>query len=210
VNLEERLKYCRLCRHSERRLDVGLICSLTGKKPDFEGKCEHFEKDPDVIPEIRKKKFKHHRILSTAGIHLRILNGLIDQVMIVFFFFFLVLDLFVLYALFPAYFQWFANMGDFATMIFFSIVYFLYYFLFESFWGRTVGKWITHTVVVNESMQKPSLVEILFRTLLRYIPFEWLSVFDGEGLMIHDRSSGTRVVMKRHVDLTKKHSRTRH
>jgi uncharacterized RDD family membrane protein YckC len=69
--------------------------------------------------------------------------------------------------------------------------YFLYYFLFEYFKGQTIGKIITKSVVVSlTGKRKNLLVQILGRTLMRFIPIDIVSyLFSTNGL--HDRISKT-------------------
>ena len=70
-----------------------------------------------------------------------------------------------------------------------------YYAVFESIWGRTPGKFVFGTVVVDESGGKPGPGQIIKRTLCRFIPFEAFSFFGSRGW--HDSISRTRVVRTR-------------
>lgn len=75
-----------------------------------------------------------------------------------------------------------------------SIVgYFLYYFLFEYIKGQTIGKIITKSVVVSQTGNRNNFfVQILGRTLMRFIPIDILSyLFSPNGL--HDRISKTAI-----------------
>jgi uncharacterized RDD family membrane protein YckC len=68
-----------------------------------------------------------------------------------------------------------------------------YYILTEILFQKTLGKFLTKTKVVSLTGSKPSAIQIVFRTLSRSIPFEYLSyLLTVEG--IHDRLSKTRVV----------------
>ena len=69
----------------------------------------------------------------------------------------------------------------------------LYYLLFEFYTGKTIGKLITKTIVVNENGNKPSFNSILWRTLSRIIPFDGLS-FLGSSSGWHDNLSKTIVI----------------
>lgn len=74
----------------------------------------------------------------------------------------------------------------------------LYYVPAELLTGRTPGKIITRTRVVSRSGGPPTAKQIVGRTLLRLVPFDALTFFaSGPGL--HDRASGTRVVMSRNT-----------
>lgn len=76
-------------------------------------------------------------------------------------------------------------------------VFFGYYWVGEYlFGGRTIGKLITGTKVVNYAGgSQPLGRNIVFRTLCRVVPFEPLSLLITEDhWMWHDRWSGTLVV----------------
>lgn len=72
---------------------------------------------------------------------------------------------------------------------------FLYYLIFESINGKTLGKMVTGTIVVNKSGVKPSFLRILFRSILRITQWNIISLFLGTNC-IHDRWTGTYVVSK--------------
>lgn len=72
-------------------------------------------------------------------------------------------------------------------------IFFIYYVLLEGITGRTIGKLVTGTKVIDEGGNKPSFVNIMGRTLCRLIPFEAFSfLFADRGW--HDSISKTRVV----------------
>jgi uncharacterized RDD family membrane protein YckC len=70
-----------------------------------------------------------------------------------------------------------------------------YYIFFESVFQATPGKMITGTRVIAEWGDKPSVGQIIKRTLIRFVPFEPFS-FLGSTAGWHDRWSKTRVVRK--------------
>ena len=69
-----------------------------------------------------------------------------------------------------------------------------YYLVMEASIGRTVGKLITGTKVVNEDGQKASFGQILGRTFARLIPFEAFSFLGAESRGWHDSMPRTYVV----------------
>jgi uncharacterized RDD family membrane protein YckC len=73
------------------------------------------------------------------------------------------------------------------------VMMFSYYLFFEWLWARTPGKLIFGTIVVTESGGKPSLGQLVKRTLCRFIPFEPLSFLGAQGW--HDSVSRTRVIL---------------
>lgn len=72
--------------------------------------------------------------------------------------------------------------------------YFLYYFIAEFFIGKTIGKLLTKTKVVQkDTYLKPKAYQILIRSLLRGLPFYFISYFISEkGL--HDHLSQTILI----------------
>lgn len=73
-------------------------------------------------------------------------------------------------------------------------IYFIYYFSLEAVYGKTVGKMFTKTLVVDKITNKrPKVYQIMIRTMLRGLPFYFLSYFISEkGL--HDNISQTILI----------------
>ena len=71
-------------------------------------------------------------------------------------------------------------------------IFFCYYFIMEALFQRTLGKLVSRTKVVMMDGHSPSPRVLAKRTLIRLIPFEFLSI--GFGSLWHDWWSGTRVV----------------
>lgn len=69
----------------------------------------------------------------------------------------------------------------------------VYYILFEYFFCRTIGKYITNTKVVKLDGEKPNFETILGRTLSRFIPFDVPSFFFSDN-GFHDRFSDTKLI----------------
>jgi uncharacterized RDD family membrane protein YckC len=87
---------------------------------------------------------------------------------------------------------------------FVSIIRLVYYISMETLFGRTVGKFVTNTIVVDENGNIPSHQVVLIRTLCRLIPFYELSFFGIPTRAWHDRISKTYVVDKRKLDQGKR------
>ena len=76
-----------------------------------------------------------------------------------------------------------------------AIVATLYYSLFEFFAnGKTIGKLITRTRVINEYGETPDFGTILGRSLARFVPFEPFSFLGSQANGWHDKWSKTMVV----------------
>ncbi len=126
--------------------------------------------------------------MINANWKLRILNYLIDTITIVIIFY-LVLELLVqITKHIPSEFSL-----DFSLVLLFVFV--LYYLLFESISGKTIGKYITRTVVVSDSGNKPAFIRILLRSIVRIFFIEVFSFFSSNPSGWHDRISGTKVVV---------------
>jgi uncharacterized RDD family membrane protein YckC len=77
-----------------------------------------------------------------------------------------------------------------AYLLFF---YFVYNFLFELLFGRTIGKFLTGTKVVDNDLKKPTIKSLLIRNLCRLIPFDAFSYLIFENGW-HDSISKTTIV----------------
>jgi hypothetical protein len=51
-DLNECLKFCRICKNRNNNFKTGIVCRLTGEKPKFKNNCKEFLKD-----EKEKKSF---------------------------------------------------------------------------------------------------------------------------------------------------------
>jgi uncharacterized RDD family membrane protein YckC len=78
------------------------------------------------------------------------------------------------------------------AFLIYLLVRFVYYFTFELLYSRTPGKFQTQSKVVNKYGEKPSVFQLLTRSLSRFI-----SVFSGisdDERAVHDTISNTFVV----------------
>ena len=80
------------------------------------------------------------------------------------------------------------------NLVFGVITSLIYYIVLESLFGRTIGKLVTGTKVVNELGDKPSFGQILGRSFARLIPFEAFSFFGSTGRGWHDSLPKTYVI----------------
>ncbi|QSB25751.1 RDD family protein [Flavobacterium sp. CLA17] len=93
--------------------------------------------------------------------------------------------------------------GDkFGIVVFFSLIKFLYYLMFESIFKNTPAKFLTACYVTDEDGNSPDFSMILKRTLLRFIPLESLSFLMGKNL--HDDYSDTYVINNKRDPKTEK------
>lgn len=82
--------------------------------------------------------------------------------------------------------------------IYFFFLYVMYHALFEHFFGKTPGKFLTKTKVVKKDGSNPTFMNILGRNTARLIPFDPLSyLFSDRGW--HDQISDTYVVVDKKI-----------
>lgn len=85
--------------------------------------------------------------------------------------------------------------GVILICLFFFVLLLGYFIVMEYFWQRTPAKWMTGTKVVREDGGKPRFWQIVLRTLIRFIRFEFLSfLFNNNPVGWHDKWSKTMVV----------------
>ncbi len=91
---------------------------------------------------------------------------------------------------------WISNMDSFTEITLNWFIMILYYIFMESLTQRSVGKYITGTMVVCYDGSKPDAGAIGVRSLCRLIPFEQFSFLGSLGRGWHDTLSKTYVVDK--------------
>jgi hypothetical protein len=166
----ERIEICANCRHRGFDRQLGTICGITGEIPDFEETCNDYLMDQSALGSI-----VHSIVEEPDGIaswSARLTNTIIDSAIIC--------VAILIYGI-----------EDELTGL---LIVPIYYLFLESLAGKTIGKMFTKTRVVTVNGDKPDFVNILGRTLCRFIPFEALSFMNSTGVGWHDVFSGTRVV----------------
>lgn len=98
----------------------------------------------------------------------------------------------------------FDNMNTLTEYGFTIVLVLIYYNMFEIFTSRTLGKFITKTIVVDENGNKPEYQTIMIRSLCRLIPFDALSFLGATSRGWHDSISRTYVVQKNLLEEKKK------
>ncbi len=83
------------------------------------------------------------------------------------------------------------------TPDFLPFVLIIYYVLFEWLTGRTPGKVVTSTYVVNQDGHSPGFWPTVARSCVRLVPFELVSIyFSANRRSWHDLVSRTQVVVR--------------
>lgn len=127
----------------------------------------------------------------------RFLNYILDIIFILITVFVLAIVLAILASIFgwQGFLIWMRSMSDLDGQLVFVGTSILYYIFFEGIFGRSVAKFITGTIVVNENGLKPDFGTIVKRTFCRLIPFDALSFLGNRGW--HDSISDTYVVNRK-------------
>jgi uncharacterized RDD family membrane protein YckC len=138
------------------------------------------------------------KLLASTGS--RFLNYILDIVAIVVLIFAISFIAAVLASLFDLneFLYWMGNLSDLQGQLIFVVISIFYYSFTEGLFGRSLGKFITGTVVVDENGEKPSFSVIFKRTLCRLIPFDGFSFLGSRGW--HDSISDTFVVNKKDLE----------
>lgn len=92
--------------------------------------------------------------------------------------------------------NWVESTTTLEKLLFWSLTLFLYYFLTETYFSRTIAKYFTKTIVVSKDGSRPNKRTISIRTLSRFIPLEALTFLSGDLRGLHDLFSDTYVVRK--------------
>ncbi len=98
----------------------------------------------------------------------------------------------------------FEGMGTLAEYAIGLVLLLVYYNVFEILFARTIAKFITKTVVVDENGEKPTVNAILMRSICRAIPLEFITFFGSPCRGWHDSLSHTYVVQKELLEYAKK------
>ena len=112
----------------------------------------------------------------------------------------LTIDSFIIFLIFYSVFSFAFSINVYARpftlreYVFLDTIIFLYYFLFELFFHKTPGKFITKTKVVMQNGAPADLRHIFLRSLIRLIPFEALSFIGSYPVGWHDEYSDTLVI----------------
>lgn len=180
---------------------MGIICSITAKQATFEGYCPTFTPTPDAPPIIDANfsKVPFNAEVAMASNTKRFANMMIDYIV-----FYLLTIMFVFVSaivaaiFFPESTELFdnSNSSQLWTYVLVYLAYVLYYTTLEAAFGRTVGKLITGTKVVDKDGKLPRTGVIFRRSLSRLVPFEAFSFLGGDSRGWHDSWTDTWVVEK--------------
>lgn len=126
----------------------------------------------------------------------RFLNFIIDRVffLVIMLFFGLLLGLLAELTGDYSWVEWLQNIDPLSDALVSILINLLYYFVFELAFGKTIGKFITGTMVVSKDNNELKASQVAYRTLSRIIPFEPFSFFGDVPVGWHDSNGDSLVV----------------
>lgn len=89
---------------------------------------------------------------------------------------------------------WLENAGRLEEYLIGAVMVLIYFSVFEMIFSKSIGKFITKTILVDENGNKVRPETVLKRTFCRLIPFEHFSFLGASGRGWHDTISDTYVV----------------
>jgi len=187
----EQLKYCNVCKYKKFDFYHNEICRLTDQPADFEGKCNSFERKPELMDSNEILPNNSEFIGTIAGKGKRFANYLID---VFFQTIFIISSLYIITIFAPSLSSTLNNDNLFLQYLINFVFSMIYYAAFEASTGKSIGKYFTKTKVVDLNGNKPDFNTILIRSLCRFIPFDAFSFFGSDNSGWHDTVSKTRVV----------------
>ena len=95
------------------------------------------------------------------------------------------------------------NMNRLEEYLFGLLITIPYYILMEGLTARTIGKYLTGTIVVDNEGNKPSTETLIKRSFCRAIPFNALSFLGEKSRGWHDSITNTYVVNKKFLETEK-------
>ena len=197
MNRVEQLKFCKVCANQKFDFQNGVICGLTNRVADFEVTCPDFTEDSFLREEWEASNRSVDVESQMASAGKRFANLILDTIF----------KNILLYALFFALGALLALTDSSSTLsdteagiwgilglFIIFLAYFGYYIVFEFVFGKTLGKMITNTRVVDLKGNKPSLGACIGRTFARIIPFNAFSFLGSDASGWHDKLTRTRVI----------------
>jgi uncharacterized RDD family membrane protein YckC len=191
---DEHLAFCKVCKNQKFDEEKGIICELTNQRADFEGKCNSYTEDTELMRRQEEAILHHRTFMKTASQGKRFANFILDYIFYIIFCYAAVAFWSIILSIFsypPSAFI--DSESKLANYLIAFILGLIYYAGFEVTTGRTLAKFITKTKVVDISGEHPSLKTIIIRSLCRFIPLEPFSFLFGEGGW-HDTISDTIVI----------------
>jgi len=198
MNRQERLRFCNACSYQKFDTDKGIVCSITNAAAAFEVACTMYKENSELKHKMDMEAIRNQMFTQEADKKTRAINYLVDTVCVYLFMFIVTFVMGIVVAIvYPSAINIFQNIEDNAWLSYLIVFTSAmgYYILFEATAGRTVGKMLTKTKVVDCNGNKPDFSTILLRSLCRFVPFNPISFLFALDGGWHDQWSKTKVVV---------------
>lgn len=90
--------------------------------------------------------------------------------------------------------EWLDTVDPLLDILVSNLIFLIYYFAFELTCGRTIGKFVTGTLVISKNNKELTASQVAYRTLSRIIPFEAFSFLGDVPIGWHDSNGNSLVV----------------
>lgn len=191
INLSES---CIKCNHQQWNNNKKMICGITNNPIHFEDSCNLFEVNKELQQKLEnetKNKIKY----NYASTGTRVKNYALD-LLIIGFIEFIIAVILLIFSGINSKFYSFLFIDDIGKALLMVSLNIIYYTIFEATTGKTIGKYITKTKVINQKGENPEWTIILLRSVCRFIPFDALSFLGSEEKGWHDTLSKTLVIQE--------------
>ena len=124
--------------------------------------------------------------LEPAGSSKRLINYFIDMLAMI--------PLFVVVSIVLVFFGYESSEDGLAYQLCTYISMTIYYYFMEKNFGKTVGKYITHTKVISSDGSELTSRQVFIRSISRLVPLEAFSFFGNNPVGWHDKWAKTMVI----------------
>ena len=191
---DQQLIYCKVCKHQQLDFEQGIVCSLTGRPADFNTTCLNFSSD-EAIEEVQYKASKVDVVLKSASAGKRFANFIIDLIVFMILAFgFGIVSAIVVLIIYPEAADTIETEFEKYNLLFALVLRVAYYTVMEASSGRTIGKLLTGTRVVDKDGKTPGFNAVFLRSLARMVPFEAFSFLGTVPRGWHDTWTDTWVI----------------
>jgi hypothetical protein len=128
---EEHLGFCKICKNQKFNMKLGVICRLTNQIASFEGICDSFEEDIDLVN--RFNRTKNNSVGNTASQGKRFANFILDSIFYLIFSFIIGVILAIVLTVYaPSSITIFSSDNEIINYIVGFVVVFIYYVTSEA------------------------------------------------------------------------------
>ena len=165
---------------------------MTHKRVNFEDTCQLFEVNAALLERL-ENEIKPKIQFNYASSNVRLINCLIDMLAVIVLELVIAIVILKLYGINSGIYSY-LYIDQVGFLVFVFLLNMIYYTLFESITGKTIGKYFTKSKVINLNGEQPDIASVLLRSLCRFIPFDQFSFLSSDNSGWHDTLSKTLVI----------------